>query len=617
MVKRYLDLKTLDDARRILGEEFELKSRVKKVPVTDSLGRVTAGPIFSRYSIPMTHLSAMDGIAVKTADTHGASEQRPVKITDAVRINTGNMVPRDYDAVIMIEDVREEEDGYVIRRAAAKWQNIRPTGEDIGESEMILPSLHRIRPSDIGALIAYGLEEIDTVEVRGGIIPTGSELTGCGEPLKAGCAIESNSHMAAAMLGEAGADYKRYGIVADVMDDIIGAIETGIRENDFLLVSAGSSAGTKDFTADAIMELGELLVHGITIRPAKPVIIGKIEGKPVIGLPGYPLAAWTIMREIVWPLLENYGLHPPEAAVLDAEVAQAIDSPAGLEEFVLVSAADMGKRYVAVPHSRGAGVQMSAVRANAYLRIPAGSEGLETGEKTEIKLLADKKLVDNAFLVTGSHDPCLDYIADMAALRGTNIYSCHVGSMGGILALKRHMCHAAPTHLLSPDGDYNTEYLKKYIPGEELALLCVADRQQGIASMDGITFEELEEHTYVNRQRGSGTRVLLDYELGLKGMDSSKIKGYEREMNTHLDVALAIKNGDADAGMCTLSAANIHGLKFVPVATEKYELAMFAKTLEDERAEIVCDCIRSQVFKDILEGIGGYVTENTGSLRFV
>ncbi|WP_048152975.1 substrate-binding domain-containing protein, partial [Methanolacinia paynteri] len=243
--------------------------------------------------------------------------------------------------------------------------------------------------------------------------------------------------------------------------------------------------------------------------------------------------------------------------------------------------------------------------------------GIETGERSEITLLADKHLIDSAFLITGSHDPCLDYVADMAAVKGTNVYSCHVGSMGGILALKRRMCHAAPTHLLSPDGDYNTQYLRKYLPGEDLALICVADRQQGIASKDGIRFEELEEHTYVNRQRGSGTRVLLDYMLGQKGMDSSKISGYEREMSTHLDVALAIKNGDAEAGMCTLSAANIHGLKFVPVATEKYELAMYAETLEDERAKIVCDAIRSQAFKDILAGIGGYITENTGVMRYV
>ena len=617
MVKRYLDLTSLEDARKRIKEEFELKPRTRTVSITEAYGRVTAGPIFSRYSIPMTHLSAMDGIAVKTTDTRGASEQRPVKITDSVRINTGNIVPPGYDAVIMIEDVREEKDGYVIRKAAAKWQNIRPAGEDIGEYEMILPSLHRIRPADIGALVAYGLEEIDTIDVRAGIIPTGSELTGCGEPLKAGCAIESNSHMAAAMLREAGAGCKRYGIVGDDIDDITGAIETGIRENDFLLVSAGSSAGTRDFTVEAISKLGEVLVHGISIKPAKPAIIGKIDDKPVIGLPGYPLASWTIMRELVWPLLGYYGLHPPEAVILSAEIAQALPSPSGTEEFVLLSAADIDGRYVAVPQSRGAGVQMSAVRANAYMKIPSRSEGLETGERSEIALLADKYLIDSAFLVTGSHDPCLDYVADMAAVKGTNVYSCHVGSMGGILALKRHMCHAAPTHLLSPDGDYNTQYLRKYLLGEDLALICVAERQQGIASKDGIRFEELEEHTYVNRQRGSGTRVLLDYMLGQKGMDSSKISGYEREMNTHLDVALAIKNGDAEAGMCTLSAANIHGLEFVPVATEKYELAMYAGTLEDERAKIVCDAIRSAAFKDILAGIGGYITEYTGVLRYV
>lgn len=616
MVRRYLNLIPLKEARGVLRSAFDIKPRNISLPLPESAGRITASPVFSRYSVPMVHLSAMDGIAVRTSDTKGASEQNPVKITDTARVNTGNVVPREYDAVIMIEDVKEEDDGFIIRKAAAKWQNIRPVGEDIGESEMIIPSFHRIRASDVGALASYGITEVDVIDVKGGIIPTGSELIEYGDTLQAGSVIDSNSLMAAAMLEEAGAGYRRYGIVKDEPDEIKRAVVKGISENDFLLISAGSSAGTRDYTADIISELGELLVHGISIKPAKPAIIGKIDGKPVIGLPGYPLAAWTIMREIVHPLLENYGLAIPAPELLEAEVSQTIHSPAGTDEFVLVSAAKINDRYVAVPQSRGSGVQMSAVRANAYLKIPSSSEGVEAGRAAEIRLLEEKEKIDRAFLITGSHDPSLDYIAEIMSAKGIEVHSSHVGSMGGILALKRGMCNAAPSHLLSEDGDYNIQYLKKYMPGTELALLCIADRQQGIVSKDGITFEEIEKHTYINRQKGSGTRMLLDYMLKREGMDSSKIAGYDREMNTHLDIALAVRSGDAEAGMCTYSAAKALGLEFRPVATERYELVILKDTLDDERTNEICNCINSGRFKEILENLGGYDTENTGKFRY-
>lgn len=616
MVKRYLNLIPLEEAKAIISNEFAVRARKRTVPLPESPGKITASPVFSRYSVPMVHLSAMDGIAVKTADTKGASERNPVTITDAARVNTGNVVGPGYDAVIMIEDVREESNGYVIRKAAAKWQNIRPVGEDIGESEMIVHSFHRIRPSDIGALASYGITEVDVIDVRAGIIPTGSELIEYGDTLKAGSVIDSNSLMAAAMLEDAGAGYRRYGIVKDEPEEIRRAVEKGVRENDFLLISAGSSAGTRDFTADIISELGELLVHGISIKPAKPAIIGKIEGKPVIGLPGYPLAAWTIMREIVYPLLEKYGLQVPSPEILKAEISRTVHSPSGTDEFVLVSTAKIDGRYVAMPQSRGSGVQMSAVRANAYLKIPSASEGVEAGRQAEIRLLEDRKRIDKAFLITGSHDPCLDYIAEMAAAEGIQVHSSHVGSMGGILALKKKMCNAAPSHLLSEDGDYNIQYLKKYIPEAELALLCIADRQQGIVSRDGITFAELENHTYVNRQKGSGTRMLLDYMLKKEGSDASKIAGYDREMNTHLDIALAVRSGDAEAGMCTYSAAKALGLEFRPVATERYELIIPKETLKDERTLEIIRCVCSGKFKEILEELGGYDTKNTGTFRY-
>jgi putative molybdopterin biosynthesis protein len=344
MVKRYFSLVSLDDARQTIAEAFSFVPQTTMAPLSMAAGRITATPVFARSSVPPVHLSAMDGIAVRSADTAGAHEQRPVTLNDAVRLNTGNVVPEGYDAVVMIEDVEMTDDGaFVIRRATAPWQHIRPVGEDIAESEMIIPSNHRIRAHEIGAL--------------------------------AGQVVESNMQMAAAYLTELGATPFQYGIAPDDREVIREAIRRGVRENDMLVISAGSSKGTRDFTAEIIGELGEVLIHGVAIKPAKPVIVGIIDGKPVIGMPGYPLAAFTILREIIRPMMEMFGLRPAIPDRLTVHLATTLDSAAGTDEFVLLSVGNVGGRWVAVPQSRGAGVQMSAVRANAYLRIQGRSDG--------------------------------------------------------------------------------------------------------------------------------------------------------------------------------------------------------------------------------------------------
>ncbi|MCC7565322.1 MAG: molybdopterin biosynthesis protein [Methanomicrobiaceae archaeon] len=615
MVKRYLSVISLEEALDLIERSFSFVPGTETVPIDAAAGRITASPIIGRFSVPEIHLSAMDGIAVRSADTVGASEQRPVRITDAVRVNTGNVIPPGYDAVVMIEDVWEEEGGYTIRRSVSPWQHVRPVGEDIGESEMVVPSLHRIRPPDIGALAAYGIAEVEVLSVRVGLIPTGSELVPVGTRPPPGKVVESNTLAAAAWLGQLGARCRRYGIVPDEYDRIREAVLQGAAENDLLLVSAGSSAGTRDYTADVIRELGEVLAHGVGIRPGKPVIIGRIDGKPVIGLPGYPLAALTILREIVVPLLGRFGLPQPPKERVSARLTTSLYSDIGTDEFVLLSVGRIGGRWVAVPQSRGAGVQMSAVRSNAYMRIGADSEGTAAGEEISAVLGVPLSAAEEALLITGSHDPALDYLADLARKTGIDLHSTHVGSMGGLLALKKRECHAAPMHLLAPDGSYNTHYLRRYLPDADLVLLCIADRQQGVVSRDGITFREIPDHRFVNRQKGSGTRMLLDHLLQREGISPSSIPGYEREMTTHLAVALAVKTGEADAGLCVYSAAHALGLAFVPVGTERYELAMHRESLDDPRIASLVETVASDAFRQALLDLGGYEVAETGVLR--
>jgi len=615
MVKRYLTVTSLSDTLALLRTGFACTPSRERVQLLRAVGRVTAEPVFARYSVPEVHLAAMDGIAVLSKETEGAGEQHPVTMEQAVRVNTGNVVPHPYDAVIMIEDVQVDHDRFIIRKAVSPWQHIRPAGEDIGESEMALPSRHLIRPHDIGALAAYGITALDVLTVRIGLIPTGSELVSHGDHPAPGQVVESNTVMAEAMTAALGATCTRYPVVKDDPTEIKKSLQRAVAENDLVIISAGSSAGTKDFTADVIAGLGEVLVHGIAIKPGKPAIIGRINTKPVIGMPGYPLSALTVLREIVTPLIHAFGLPVPSSGSVDARLTVSVSKDIGSDEFILCSLGHVGDRWVLSPLSRGAGVQMSAVRSNAYLRIPAGAEGFEAGQEVTGTLTVSRAEAEKALLVTGSHDPLIDYVADILQQKEVGLHSTHVGSMGGLLALKKNECHAAPMHLLAENGDYNIPYLEKYLPGEEIVLLCVAERQQGIVSRDGIGFDDLTHLQFINRQRGSGTRMLLDHELALRGTSPGAIRGYEREVTTHLAVALAVKSGEADAGMCVYSAAKALGLPFKPVATERYEIAIRREHLNDPRVTELCTAVTSPAFKGIMDRLGGYDTRETGVRR--
>ena len=615
MVKRYLSLAPLSDALGILEGSFTCTPSVERIPVTAAAGRVTAGPVFARFSVPEAHLAAMDGIAVLAEETYGASEQRPVTLRGAERVNTGNLLPPGCDAVIMIEEVRIDGDRFTIRGPASPWQHVRPVGEDIGETEMILPSRHRIRPHEIGALLAYGITGVEVLTVRIGLIPTGSELVQPGERPGPGQVVESNTGMAAAWLEAQGAHCIRLPLTPDDPALIRARLEEAAEGNDLVIISAGSSAGTRDFTADAIADLGEVLVHGVAMKPGKPVILGRIRGRPVIGLPGYPLSAVTVLRELVSPLLARYGLPCEPGVTVPAILASTLASEVGVEEFVFLSVGRIRDRWVAVPHGRGAGVQMSGVRANAYLAIPPGQEGVEAGGEVQARLMVPPEEAGQALILTGSHDPALDLMADRLALAGVSLHSAHQGSMGGLLALKKRVCHGAPMHLLAEDGSYNLPYLRRYLPDEELVLLCLAGREQGVISREGLSLEDLPGVRFANRQKGSGTRILLDHLLREKGIAPSSIPGYDRELTTHLAVALAVKTGEADAGLGVYSAAKALGLSFTPVAREPYELIFPAAGWEDPRVRALAAAVNSPPFREALGSLGGYDLSLAGRLR--
>jgi len=615
MVKRYLELRSLDEAIRLLTTSFSVPIRTETVPVTEASGRVVAEPVSAQYSVPEVSVAAMDGIAVRSRDTIGASDRNPLTLRHAVRVNTGNVIPPEFDAVIMIEDVWETDGRYQVRRSASPRQHVRPAGEDVKEGRLVLPRGHLIRPFDIGALVTYGITRVVVLAVWVGIIPTGSELVPLGARPKPGQVVESNSIMAQVFLSQMGAQCTRYPIVTDDPGLIREALQTAVDENDLVLISAGSSAGTRDFTEGVILSLGDLIFHGVAVKPGKPVLLGKIQGKPVLGLPGYPLAAQTVLREFAAPLLEYWGFAPVQHFKVPARLAQALTSDPGFDEFVPLFVARLGTELIATPHGKGGNVQMATVKANGYVHIPAPTEGYEAGTMLEVLLTTDPGSIERTLIFTGSLDPALEELAGLAHDEGLFIHATNPGNTAGIFALAGRSCHAAP--LLLPVNSLLAKYrpLALFPESADLAFIHIASIELGIASWNGLGIKDLLHTRFINTPKETPSRIILDSLLAREGIDPLQVDGYLQEVHSPLAVAAAIRDRFADAGICTSSIASAYGLHFAPVASEDYELVMNKEALSDFRIRKLVSLIRSPDFRTHLGKIGGYDLTRTGLIR--
>lgn len=621
----YIDNIELDIAKKRYHQELDFNSKFEKINVYDALSRVTKDAVYAKYSSPNYNASAMDGVAVISENTAGASEVTPVVLEegkDFVYVNTGNVINPPYNAVIMIEDVTELSDSKIrIMKAAYPWQHIRPIGEDIVSSEMIIPSSHKIRAIDLGALLSGGINELEVFKLlKVGILPTGNEIISCEEELSVGKIIDSNSLMFEGLVKEYGGIAKRYAPAADNYEVLKKAILKGVSENDLLIINAGSSAGTKDFTAHLIRELGRVIVHGIAIKPGKPTILGVIEGKPVIGIPGYPVSAYISFENFVKPLILKYsGIESQEENSIEVTMARRVVSSFKHQEKVRVSIGYINGKYIAVPLSRGAGTTMSLVKADGIITIPQNLEGFEAGDVTGAVLLKPLDTIKKTLISVGSHDLVMDYISDKLDLSST-----HVGSMGGITALLKRECHMAPIHLLDEEtGVYNLSYIKKHFNNESMVLIKGVKRIQGLIVSKGnkkgvFTIEDLTKDgvTFINRQRGAGTRVLLDYYLKQKGINISDINGYERMVPTHMAVASAVSSKTADVGLGIKSAANTMGLDFVELDYEEYDFLIFEDSLKKHEIMEFIELLKSEDFRRDIENMGGYDCSSSGEIVF-
>lgn len=598
------------------------------VKTEESLGRITASAVYARYCSPLYNAAAMDGIAVISAHTATASEVTPLVLKQGVDyqvVDTGDPVRMPYDAVIMAEDLLDaEEDSVKITASVPAWQHIRPVGEDIVAGEMLLAGNHKIRPIDIGVLLSGGIVEIEAIKKpKAGIIPTGTEIIEADQVPREGDIIESNSRMFAAMTESSGGIPRRYPPIPDDYEKIKHAVQKAVKENDIVIVNAGSSAGTEDYTVHILKELGEVLVHGVAIKPGKPVILSIVKGKPVIGLPGYPVSAYIDFENFVRPVMDLYsGEMNSSRNVMKAVLSKRLVSSLKHKEYVRVKVGKVDDRFVASPLARGAGAAMSLVRADGFCIIEKNSEGYEAGETVSVELFRDIEEISNTVVAIGSHDLILDILADRMPLAHPGIYlsSTHVGSMAGLMALKRREAHIAPTHLLDEDtGVYNIPYLKRLFSDRDMVLIKGVRRIQGIIVKKGnpLGIKEIRDLTgvnYVNRQRGAGTRVFLDYKLKEAGIAPSEVNGYDREAATHMAVAALVKNGGADAGMGIYSAAKAMDLDFIPVGEEEYDFATEKKNLELPKMQAFIEVLKSSGFKEKAMTIGGYELSMAGEI---
>jgi len=656
----YLDDIPLDEAWRRFIAAMESAGMWtvlpgEDVPLDAALGRITAKPVWAALSSPGYHASAMDGYAVRSTDTLGATETSPVRLRlgpsgQAQYVDTGDPLPPWADAVIMIEQAQPISDGAIgeeyieIQASVAPWTSVRPMGEDMVATELVLPANHILTPVDLGAIAGCGYT---TVNVRRkplvAIIPTGTELVTVEQVnqkgLKPGDIIEYNSLVLAAEVREWGGEPHRLPIIPDDYERIKATIREATAGHDLILVNAGSSAGSEDFTARVVEELGKLLVHGVAVRPGHPVILGMVERRspdlsspipnpqspiPIIGVPGYPVSCALTGEIFVEPILSRWlGLPPRQKSKVEATITRKLLSPMGEDEWVRVTVGRVGEHIVAAPLSRGAGVITSLVRADGIVRIPRFSEGVDAGQSVTVELYRDPSEIERTIVHIGSHDLCLDLLAQSLADSGRRLTSANAGSLGGLVALRRGEAHLAGSHLLDPQtGEYNVSYVKQYLPDVPVILVTFVYREQGLIvapgnpkGIKGLADLTRPDVRYVNRQRGAGTRVLLDYRLGQLGIEPAQVGGYAREEYTHLAVAVAVQSGVADCGLGIAAAARALKLDFIPLEQERYDLVIPRAHYESDLLRPLLDLIRGPEFRRVVAELPGYDATHMGEVH--
>ena len=629
----YLRMKSLEEAREIFFSRFDLAAmaRAEEIATGTAAGRVTAAAVWARRSSPAVHQAAMDVFAVSAAATFGATPENPRHLArgrEAIPINTGHLLPPGADAVIMVEQVPDPEaDPITVEAPVFPWQHVRRVGEDLVRGEMVLAEGIEITPRAQGALLAAGVTRV-LVRRRPKviIIPTGTELVPVSEldrELPEGRLPEFNSVILSGLVREAGGEPEVWPIAPDDPGALAAALKEALASGDLVLINAGSSAGSEDYTYQAMAALGEVLVHGVAMMPGKPTVLGMVDGKPVIGNPGYPVSAVLSFEQFAAPLIAGLaGKKIKPRPTLMVYPAQNLPSKPGLTEYIRVTLGRVGDKVIATPLPRGAGTITSLVRADGLLVVPSLSEGLEEDRPVAAELLTAPEDIEGTLVVLGSHDNTLDLLATLLRRRDPRLRlsSGHVGSLGGLMALGQGRAHLGGSHLLDPETNtYNVPFIQRHLPGVPLKLINLAWRQQGLMVAPGnpkniVSVADLvrPEVRFINRQRGAGTRLLLDHLLKEQNLSPGAVQGYDREEYTHMAVAVNVFSGTADVGLGILAAARALGLDFIPLLPERYDLVVPQSTFGDPRFQVLLEVIRSNEFREAAAALGGYDLKDCG-----
>jgi len=620
----------LEAAKAALDRDALVK--VETVPAELAAGRVTAAPVFARLSSPTFHSAAMDGYAVSARETFAAREGAPLTLRageQCVPVNTGNPLPEGMDAVIMIEHVtREDEAGIEIERPAFPWQHVRRIGEDIVATELLLPQNQPLTAYDVGALLSAGIWELEVYErIKIHAIPTGDEVLDFRtrpEPAP-GQVVESNSQVLLSLARGWGFEADSEPTVPDDPEALAAAVDKALDSPAHIVVmGAGSSAGSKDYTRQIMERFGQVLVHGISVMPGKPSLIAIARGKLLIGAPGYPVSAVVCHEEIVGPLAAWLGRSElPRRHELEVELTRKAASRPGMREVLRLAVGRVGHRHLATPLGRGAGMITTLTRAQAMAHIPADSEGLEQGARVRAQLLTHPSQLERTLVIIGSHDNTLDLLANelMGLPEPVRLASTHLGSMGGLTALRNGSTLVAGAHLFDPEtADYNFPFIERHLQGLDIAVINLAIRHQGLIVPKGnpAGIKCLEDVAakglrFINRQRGAGTRILLDHHLRQAGLQPADLTGYDKEEYTHMAVAVNVLTGGADCGLGIHAAARALDLDFVPLARERYDLVMTADAVQaDPKVGALLELVRREDFQKAVQALGGYETSLTG-----
>jgi putative molybdopterin biosynthesis protein len=638
--EQFLEVVSAEEARSRFAKHVDFAPlAAERVALAAALGRVLAHDVKAPIDVPPFDRSNVDGFAVRVADTTGATDGTPrrlrlngeivacghapaleVAASTATTIATGGVVPRGADAVVMVEhtDVIEEDPAAAIqelaihvRRAAPPGQFISYAGSDISRGEVLLRRGTLIGSREIGMLAACGIAEVRVVRrPRVAVLSTGDELVPPGQPLRPAAVYDSNGAIVAAAVAEAGGEPVPFGSFPDDEITLELAIRTALESCDMVLLSGGTSKGAGDLSHRVVSQLGGpgVIVHGVALKPGKPLCLAVVQGKPLAVLPGFPTSAIFTFHAFVAPVIRAKAGLPPEASrSVEADVPVRIPSELGRKEFVLVALVAGAGGTVAFPTAKGSGSVTSFSQADGFLEIDALASALDAGSRASVTLIGQAAAMPD-LVVMGSNDIALDIVVGALAEQGLRVRVIAVGSLGGVAAAERGECDLAPVHLIDPaSGIYN-----QHLTRAGIALVKGWQRMQGVVFRKGdARFEgssaadavkgALADATclMVNRNAGAGTRVLIDTLL-----EGQRPRGYSNQPRSHNAVAAAVAQSRADWGVAIAPVAELYGLGFLPIAPEEYDFLVVESRRERPAVQAFLAVLKDENVRERIRALG-------------